>query len=58
MKFDSILPCFFRRQIQRNTTEPIYKERFLFTIPPEVLEEKVLQFQLFAIDKYQRHKVG
>lgn len=35
----------------------MYKERFLFNITPESLEEKVVQFQLFALDKYQRHKV-
>lgn len=35
----------------------MYKERFLFNFNPEVLDEKTLQFQLFAIDKYQRHKV-
>ncbi|WAR08472.1 SYT12-like protein [Mya arenaria] len=44
-------------KIQRNTTDPVYKERFLFNIPSETLEERILQFQLFAIDKYQRHKV-
>ncbi|XP_053398319.1 synaptotagmin-12-like [Mercenaria mercenaria] len=47
----------FQTKIQRNTTDPVYKERFLFNFNPEVLDEKTLQFQLFAIDKYQRHKV-
>ena len=44
-------------QIQRNTTDPIFKERFLFNIEVEDLEMRTLQFQLFSIDKYQRHKV-
>ena len=44
-------------QIQRNSTDPIFKERFLFNIEQEDLETRTLQFQLFSIDKYQRHKV-
>ena len=44
-------------QVQKNSTDPIYKERFLFNIESDLLELKTLQFQLFTIDKYQRHKV-
>ena len=35
----------------------MFKERFLFNIELEDLETRMLQFQLFSIDKYQRHKV-
>ena len=44
-------------QVQKNSTDPIYKERFLFSVEPDLLDLKTLQFQLFTIDKYQRHKV-
>lgn len=50
----AVIFCF---QIQRNTTDPVYKERFLFNVTPETLDDKIIQFHLFAIDKYQRHKV-
>lgn len=48
---------FFNLQIQKHSTDPIFKERFLFNIEPFQLDSKIIQFQVFAVDKYARHKV-
>lgn len=47
----------FSTKVQRNTCDPIYKERFLFNVDSKDLEQKILQFQVFSVDKYARHKV-
>ncbi|KAL3881959.1 hypothetical protein ACJMK2_028341 [Sinanodonta woodiana] len=41
----------------KNSTDPVFKERFLFTMDQEELENRTLQLQMFSLDKYQRHKV-
>lgn len=51
------LYCLFNLQIQKHSTDPIFKERFLFNIEPFQLDSKIIQFQVFAVDKYARHKV-
>ena len=47
--------CFL--QVQRNTTDPVYKERFLFPVSPEMLDRTQAQFQVYSSDKYARHKL-
>lgn len=47
----------FQTKIQKHSTDPIFKERFLFNIEPFQLDSKIIQFQVFAVDKYARHKV-
>ena len=37
--------------------DPVFKERFLFGIDPEDVPSRVIQFQVFSVDKYARHKV-
>ena len=36
---------------------PFYKERFLFSVYPDQLDNKMVQFQVFSSDKYARHKL-
>ncbi|XP_014775501.1 synaptotagmin-12 [Octopus bimaculoides] len=47
----------FSTKVQKNTTDPVYKERFLFNVESTHLESKIIQFQVFSVDKYARHKV-
>ncbi|CAG2226482.1 SYT12 [Mytilus edulis] len=47
----------FQTKIHKHSTDPIFKERFLFNIEPFQLDSKIIQFQVFAVDKYARHKV-
>lgn len=35
----------------------MYKERFLFNIDAEHLDQQVVQFQVYSCDKYARHKL-
>lgn len=44
-------------QVQKNSTDPLYKERFLFTIDQYEVDQRIVQLQVFSVDKYQRHKV-
>ena len=41
-------------QIQRGTTCPVYKERFLFNLYADQFELHNLQFQVFSSDRYAR----
>ena len=43
--------------MQKGTTSPVYKERFLFSVEPRDLEAKSVQFQVCSSDKYARHKL-
>ncbi|ESO85028.1 synaptotagmin 12 [Lottia gigantea] len=47
----------FQSKTIKNSVDPIYKERFLFNIEPTQLETRVLQFQVYSVDKYARQKV-
>ncbi|GAB1607817.1 synaptotagmin-12-like [Argonauta hians] len=47
----------FSTKVQKNTTDPVYKERFLFNLEQSQVDNKVIQFQVFSVDKYARHKV-
>ncbi|CAL1535390.1 unnamed protein product [Lymnaea stagnalis] len=47
----------FQTKTIKNTTDPVFKERFLFTVEPEQLMGKSLQLQVFSVDKYARQKV-
>lgn len=47
----------FQTKVQKGTIDPIFKERFLFGIDPEDVPNRVIQFQVFSVDKYARHKV-
>ncbi|KAK3576052.1 hypothetical protein CHS0354_036331 [Potamilus streckersoni] len=47
----------FQTKNVKNSTDPVFKERFLFTMDQEELENRTLQLQMFSLDKYQRHKV-
>ncbi|KAL5009668.1 hypothetical protein ScPMuIL_011973 [Solemya velum] len=47
----------FQTKVQKGSTDPIFKERFLFGVEPHDLEHRIIQFQVFAVDKYARHKV-
>lgn len=47
----------FQTKVQKGTVDPIFKERFLFGIDPEDVSNRVIQFQVFSVDKYARHKV-
>ncbi|KAK2180067.1 hypothetical protein NP493_457g01048 [Ridgeia piscesae] len=44
-------------KVQRDTTNPIYHERFLFTVEPDELPLKTLLLQVYSSDKYARHKL-
>ncbi|XP_033741211.1 synaptotagmin-12-like [Pecten maximus] len=44
-------------KIQKNSTDPVFKERFLFGVEPEDLDSRTILFQVFSVDKYARHKV-
>lgn len=44
-------------QTIKNTTDPVFKERFLFSLEPDELLGRVLNLQVYAIDKYARQKV-
>nr|KAG5704862.1 hypothetical protein BaRGS_001333 [Batillaria attramentaria] len=41
----------------KNTTDPVFKERFLFAVEREDLFGRVLNLQVYAVDKYARQKV-
>jgi len=43
-------------KVQKKDPSPIFKERFLYSIEPHEIPVKVVQFQVFSIDKYARHK--
>ncbi|BFZ09570.1 hypothetical protein BsWGS_12609 [Bradybaena similaris] len=47
----------FQTKTIKNTTDPVFKERFLFAVDVEHLQGKSLQLQVFAVDKYARQKV-
>ncbi|XP_062611435.1 LOW QUALITY PROTEIN: synaptotagmin-12-like [Saccostrea cucullata] len=47
----------FQTKVQKGTVDPIFKERFLFGLEPEDVANRVIQFQVFSVDKYARHKV-
>ncbi|RUS71678.1 hypothetical protein EGW08_020567 [Elysia chlorotica] len=47
----------FHTKTIKNSTDPVYKERFLFSVEPEYLQGKSLQLQVFSVDKYARQKV-
>lgn len=47
----------FQTKVQKGTVDPIFKERFLFGLEPEDVPNRVIQFQVFSVDKYARHKV-
>ncbi|XP_059172162.1 synaptotagmin-12-like isoform X2 [Physella acuta] len=47
----------FQTKTVKNTTDPVFKERFLFTVEPDHLLGKSLQLQVFSVDKYARQKV-
>ncbi|CAG5130780.1 unnamed protein product, partial [Candidula unifasciata] len=47
----------FQTKTVKNTTDPVYKERFVFSVEPEHLLGKLLQLQVFSVDKYARQKV-
>ena len=44
-------------QIQKDTTDPVFKERFLFNVEPGDLDNKTAQFQVYSSDKYARNKL-
>ncbi|XP_074640092.1 synaptotagmin-12-like [Tubulanus polymorphus] len=44
-------------KIQKKTSNPLYKERFLFNVDSLELDRKTVAFQVFSCDKYARHKV-
>lgn len=44
-------------KVQKDTTEPVYKERFLFNVEPAELDNKTAQFQVYSSDKYARNKL-
>lgn len=44
-------------KIQRDTCDPVFKERFLFNIDPEALSTKTINFQVYSCDKYARQKL-
>lgn len=48
---------FYLFQTIKHSTDPVYKERYLFTIESEHLDRRMLQFQVYAVDKYARQKV-
>ncbi|BFZ25233.1 hypothetical protein BsWGS_28272 [Bradybaena similaris] len=47
----------FQTKTIKNSTDPVYKERFLFSVEPENLQGQLLQLQVFSVDKYARQKV-
>ncbi|XP_046338642.1 synaptotagmin-12-like [Haliotis rufescens] len=47
----------FQTKTIKHSTDPVYKERYLFTIESEHLDRRMLQFQVYAVDKYARQKV-
>ncbi|KAK0064417.1 synaptotagmin-12 [Biomphalaria pfeifferi] len=47
----------FQTKTVKNTTDPVFKERFLFSVEPEQIQGKSLQLQVFSVDKYARQKV-
>ncbi|PVD28581.1 hypothetical protein C0Q70_11172 [Pomacea canaliculata] len=47
----------FQTKTIKNTTDPVFKERFLFSLEPDELLGRVLNLQVYAIDKYARQKV-
>ncbi|XP_076445564.1 synaptotagmin-12-like [Babylonia areolata] len=47
----------FQTKTVKNTTDPVFKERFLFAVDPNQLYRRVLSIQVFAVDKYARQKV-
>ncbi|XP_013416638.1 synaptotagmin-12 [Lingula anatina] len=44
-------------KVQRETANPQYKERFLFPVDPDELDNKTIQFSVYSCDKYARHKL-
>ncbi|KAI0208750.1 hypothetical protein LSAT2_006546 [Lamellibrachia satsuma] len=44
-------------KVQRDTTNPVYHERFLFGVEPDELPVKTLLLQVYSSDKYARHKL-
>lgn len=44
-------------KVQRETANPQYKERFLYTVESDEKDSKVVQFSVYSCDKYARHKL-
>uniref|UniRef100_T1JME2 C2 domain-containing protein n=1 Tax=Strigamia maritima TaxID=126957 RepID=T1JME2_STRMM len=45
-------------RVQKNTVDPVFKERFLFGIEPHELGKRVLLFYAYTCDKYTNTLVG
>ncbi|XP_076466930.1 synaptotagmin-12-like [Babylonia areolata] len=47
----------FQTKTVKNTTDPVFKERFLFGVEAKDLHKRVLTLQVYSVDKYARQKV-
>ncbi|XP_041354683.1 synaptotagmin-12-like [Gigantopelta aegis] len=47
----------FQTKVNKGSTDPVYKERFLLTVEPHEIDKRVLQLQVYGVDKYARQKV-
>ena len=48
---------YFMLQVQKGTTNPAFKERFLYSVEPDAVDRQMVQFQVFSCDRYARHKL-
>lgn len=47
----------FVLQIVKDSPNPVFKERFLFTIEQHDILSRIVRFQVCSCDKYARHKL-
>ena len=48
---------YFFTQTIKDNPNPVFMERFLIPVEPDLLDAKQVQFQVYSCDKYARHKL-